>query len=97
MRHVIDARWATKRRVLRVGHPRWFRGWACWSRCDGGRDEYEPHSASDSTRLATVNAPGLVSAGLAASEPILERHADVALSLIDAPLILVTLLTAEEQ
>ena len=97
MRHVIDARWATKWRVLRVVHPRWFRGWVCWSRCDGAHDGYERDSVPHATRLATVNATGLASAGLAKSEPILERHADVALSLIDAPLILVTLLTAEEQ
>ena len=97
MRHVIDARWATKRRVLRVVHPRWVRGSACWSRCDGAHDGYERDSVPHTTRHAVVNATGLVSAGLAASEPIPERHADVALSLIDAPLVLVKLLTAEEQ
>ena len=97
MRHVLDVRWATKGRDLRVVHPRWCRGSACWNRCDGGHDGYARNLVSNTTRLAVVNATGLVGAGSTASEPILERLADVARSLIDATLVLVMLMTAKEQ
>ena len=50
---------------------------------------------SSVTRLAAVTATGLIGAN--AHEPILERLATVARNLVNAPLVLVSLLTAEEQ
>ena len=52
---------------------------------------------ASAARLAAVAATGLVGSDAPELEPILERLANVAQTLIRAPLIMVTLLTAEEQ